>query len=105
MWEKKKNKKRSVAGDDDSCRGNGRRSSGNAPASLSTADRTTAPKKFKQLLAQDLDRFARALVEPIGAYSLSPRNDHDDRAQIKAIAAASKNMATTSRDDRATREV
>ncbi|MFM9961030.1 MAG: DUF1592 domain-containing protein [Planctomycetaceae bacterium] len=46
--------------------------------------------EFKQLLVQDLDRFAEAFVEQLATYSLRRVMTIDDAAQIKAIAAASK---------------
>lgn len=46
--------------------------------------------EFKQLLAQDLDRFAEAFAEQLATYALRRVLTIDDAAQIKAIAAASK---------------
>lgn len=46
--------------------------------------------EFKQLLAQDLDRFVEAFVEQLATYALRRVMTIDDAAQIKAIAAASK---------------
>ena len=46
--------------------------------------------EFKQLLAQDTDRFAEAFVEQLATYSLRRVMTIDDATQIKAIAAASK---------------
>lgn len=46
--------------------------------------------EFKQLLAQDIDRFAEAFVEQIATYSLRRVMTIDDAAQIKSIARASK---------------
>ena len=48
------------------------------------------PDEFKQLLGQDLDRFAEAFVEQLATYALRRVMTIDDLAQIKAIAAASK---------------
>ena len=45
------------------------------------------PDEFKQLLAQDLDRFAEAFVEQLATYALRRVMTIDDAAQIKAIAA------------------
>lgn len=45
---------------------------------------------FKQLLAQDLDRFAEAFVEQLATYALRRVMTVDDAAQIKAIAQDSK---------------
>lgn len=48
------------------------------------------PEEFKQLLAQGIDRFAEAFVEQLATYALRRAMTVDDVAQIKAIAAASK---------------
>jgi len=48
------------------------------------------PEQFKQLLASDLDRFAEAFVEQLATFALRRVMTIDDRAQIKAIAEASK---------------
>ena len=48
------------------------------------------PEEFKQLLAGDLDRFAEAFVEQLATFALRRVMTIDDRAQIKAIAEASK---------------
>ena len=48
------------------------------------------PDEFKQLLAQDIDRFAEAFVEQIATFALRRMMTVDDRAQIKAIAQATK---------------
>lgn len=48
------------------------------------------PEEFKQLLADDLDRFAEAFVEQLATFALRRVMTIDDRAQIKAIADASK---------------
>ena len=48
------------------------------------------PEQFKQLLAGDLDRFAEAFVEQLAAFALRRVMTIDDRAQIQAIAEASK---------------
>jgi len=47
--------------------------------------------QFKQLLAQDIDRFAEAFVEQFAAYSPRRVMTIDDAPHIKAIAAASRN--------------
>ena len=46
--------------------------------------------EFKQLLVQDVDRFAEAFVEQLATYALRRVMTIDDAAQIKAIAAASQ---------------
>ena len=48
------------------------------------------PDEFKQLLAQDLDRFAEAFIEQLATYALRRVMTIDDREQIKLIAAESK---------------
>ena len=48
------------------------------------------PDEFKQLLAKDLDRFAEAFVEQLATFALRRMMTVDDRAQIKAIAQATK---------------
>jgi hypothetical protein len=48
------------------------------------------PEQFKQLLAGDLDRFAETFVEQLATFALRRVMTIDDRAQIKAIAEASK---------------
>lgn len=47
-------------------------------------------EEFKQLLAQDVDRFAEAFVEQLATYALRRVMTIDDAAQIKAIATASQ---------------
>lgn len=49
------------------------------------------PEEFKQLLVQDVDRFAEAFVEQLATYALRRVMTIDDASQIKAIALASKN--------------
>jgi len=53
----------------------------------------SGPGEFKQLLADDLDRFAEAFVEQLATYALRRVMTIDDAEQIKAIAAASKEDA------------
>lgn len=48
------------------------------------------PDDFKQLLAQDVDRFAEAFVEQLATYALRRVMTIDDVPHIKAIAHASK---------------
>jgi mono/diheme cytochrome c family protein len=47
-------------------------------------------EEFKQLLAQDIDRFAEAFVEQLATFALRRVMAIDDAPQIKAIAQASK---------------
>ena len=49
-----------------------------------------SPEEFKQLLAQEVDRFAEAFVEQLATYALRRVMTIDDAAQIKAIAQASQ---------------
>ena len=49
-----------------------------------------SPEEFKQLLVQDIDRFAEAFVEQLGTYALRRVMTIDDAAEIKTIVAASK---------------
>ncbi|MCE9533439.1 MAG: DUF1592 domain-containing protein [Planctomycetes bacterium] len=48
------------------------------------------PDDFKQLLLQDVDRFAEAFVEQLATFALRRVMTIDDMPQIKAIAQASK---------------
>lgn len=48
------------------------------------------PVQFKQLLAQDVDRFAVAFVEHLATYALRRVMTSDDAPHIQAIAAAGK---------------
>ncbi len=48
------------------------------------------PDDFKQLLVQDLDRFAEAFVEQLATFALRRVMTIDDAVHIKAIAQASK---------------
>lgn len=48
------------------------------------------PDHFKQLLAEDLDRFAEAFVEQLATFALRRVMTLDDTAQIQAIALASQ---------------
>jgi hypothetical protein len=63
----------------------------NATGKLADGRPYDGADELKQLLAQDLDRFAEAFVEQLATYSLRRVMTIDDGAQIKAIAAASKN--------------
>ncbi len=49
------------------------------------------PDEFKQLLAQDIDRFAEAFVEQLATFALRRMMTVDDRTQIKAIAQEAQN--------------
>jgi len=62
----------------------------NASGKLADGRPFSGAEEFKQLLAQDLDRFAEAFVEQLAIYALRRVMTIDDTAQIKAIAAASK---------------
>jgi hypothetical protein len=62
----------------------------NASGQLADGRPYNGAAEFKQLLAQDLDRFAEAFVEQLATYALRRVMTIDDAAQIKAIAAASK---------------
>ncbi len=62
----------------------------NATGKLPDGRAFQGPDEFKQLLVQDLDRFAEAFVEQLATYALRRVMTIDDAAQIKAIAAASK---------------
>ena len=48
------------------------------------------PGEFKQLLVQDLDRFAEAFVEQLATFALRRVMTIDDAKQIKEITKASK---------------
>jgi hypothetical protein len=62
----------------------------NASSQLPDGRRYNGSDEFKQLLTQDVDRFAEAFVEQLATYSLRRVMTIDDTAQIKAIAQASK---------------
>ncbi len=49
-----------------------------------------SPDEFKNLLVQDLDRFAEAFTEQLATFALRRVMTIDDAAQIKAISQASK---------------
>lgn len=65
----------------------------NARAMLPDGRTFEGSDEFKQLLGQDVDRFAEAFVEQLATYALRRVITIDDAAQIKAIAAASKKDA------------
>lgn len=62
----------------------------NASGALPDGRTFQGPDDFKQLLAQDIDRFAEAFVEQLATYALRRVMTIDDVVQIKAIAAANK---------------
>ena len=62
----------------------------NASGSLADGRAFNGPAEFKQLLAQDVDRFAEAFVEQLATYALRRVMTIDDAATIKAIAQASQ---------------
>lgn len=62
----------------------------NATGILPDGRAYNGPEEFKQLLATDLDRFAEAFIEQLATFALRRVMTIDDAAQIKAIAAASK---------------
>jgi len=49
-----------------------------------------SPEQFKQLLAEDIDRFAEAFIEQLATYALRRVLTIDDQPHIRAIAAASR---------------
>ena len=62
----------------------------NTSGSLADGRTFNGPAEFKQLLAQDVDRFAEAFVEQLATYALRRVMTTDDAAAIKAIAQASQ---------------
>ncbi len=62
----------------------------NASGKLADGRAYDGPDAFKQLLVQDLDRFAEAFMEQLATFALRRAMTVDDAAQIKSIAAASK---------------
>ena len=62
----------------------------NATGTLHDGRAFAGPEAFKQLLVDDLDRFAEAFVEQLATFALRRVMTIDDAPQIKAIAAASK---------------
>jgi hypothetical protein len=62
----------------------------NATGTLPDGRAYNGPDEFKQLLAQDTDRFASAFVEQLATFALRRVMTIDDAAQIKAIAQAGK---------------
>lgn len=62
----------------------------NAAGKLPDGRAFHGPDDFKQLLSQDLDRFALAFVEQLATYALRRVMTIDDQDELQAIAAASK---------------
>jgi hypothetical protein len=62
----------------------------NASGTMADGRAYHGPEEFKQLLVQDIDRFAEAFVENLATFALRRAMTIDDAAQIKAIAQASK---------------
>ncbi len=62
----------------------------NASGTLPDGRAFKGTDEFKELLAQDLDRFAEAFIEQLSTYALRRAMTIDDAAAIKAIAQASK---------------
>lgn len=63
----------------------------NASGTLPDGRAYSGPEEFKQLLAQDVDRFADAFIEQLATFALRRVMTVDDAAQMKSIAQASKN--------------
>ena len=61
----------------------------NASGALPDGRDYNGPAEFKQLLEQDVDRFAAAFVEQLATFALRRVMTTDDAAQIKAITQAS----------------
>ncbi|MCE9606296.1 MAG: DUF1592 domain-containing protein [Planctomycetia bacterium] len=62
----------------------------NASGTLPDGRAFQGPDEFKQLLIEDLDRFAESFVEQLATFALRRVMTIDDAAQIKAIAQAGK---------------
>jgi len=62
----------------------------NATGTLADGRSFNGADEFKQLLTQDLDRFASAFVEQLATFALRRVMTIDDAAQIQAIAMAAK---------------
>ena len=62
----------------------------NATGKLPDGRAFNGPGEFKQLLVQDIDRFAEAFVEQLATFALRRVMTIDDAAQIKAITQASQ---------------
>lgn len=70
--------------------GQGANPSVNASGKLANGGTFQGPDEFKQLLVQDMDRFAEAFVVQLATYGLRRVMTIDDTVQIKAIAQSSK---------------
>lgn len=62
----------------------------NAAGLLADGRPYAGPEEFKQLLAQDLDKFAAAFVEQLATFALRRVLTSDDAAELRAITAASQ---------------
>ncbi|WP_197442969.1 DUF1592 domain-containing protein [Lignipirellula cremea] len=62
----------------------------NATGELPDGRAYQGPDQFKQLLADDVDRFAEAFVEQLATFALRRVMTIDDAAELQAIVAASK---------------
>ncbi|MFT5527786.1 MAG: hypothetical protein ACI9HK_005771, partial [Pirellulaceae bacterium] len=62
----------------------------NASGKFADGRAYNGPEEFKQLLANDVDRFAEAFVEQLATFALRRVMTIDDADQIKAIAKASQ---------------
>ena len=62
----------------------------NASGTMADGRTYDGPDEFKQLLVQDLDRFAEAFVEQLATFALRRVMTIDDAKQIKEITKASK---------------
>lgn len=62
----------------------------NAKGSFPDGRAYAGPEEFKRLMADDVDRFAEAFVEHLATFALRRVMTIDDRAEVKAITAASQ---------------
>ena len=62
----------------------------NASGTMADGRAYKSAEEFKQLLAQDLDRFGEAFVEQLATFALRRAMTVDDAAALKAIAQSSK---------------
>ena len=60
----------------------------NASGRLADGRAHDGPDAFKQLLVQDLDRFAEAFVEQLATFALRRAMTIDDASALKAVARA-----------------
>lgn len=70
--------------------GQGKNPKVNADGVLPDGRAYSGPEEFKELLVQDLDRFAEAFTGELATYGLRRAMTIDDYARIKAIAQASR---------------